>query len=104
MADNYFDQFDKQPSGDNFFDKFDEKPAPPKRNALAAVNDTVIETANAAAGGVAAAANFVKPGNAVSKFIDDKIIKAGEESQSDATKGAKQKFRDEVESAEGHRR
>ena len=41
------------------------------------------------------------PGNAVSKFIDDKIIKAGEESQSDATKDAKQKFRDGVESADG---
>ncbi|MDR6453882.1 PLxRFG domain-containing protein [Variovorax paradoxus] len=72
-----------------------------KRSALAVANDTVIEAANAVAGGVSAAANFVKPGNAVSKFIDEKFIKAGEESQSDVTKAAKKKFRDDVEGADG---
>lgn len=101
MAENYFDQFDQQPKVGNFFDQFDEKPEAPKRTALAVANDTVIEAANAVAGGVSAAANFVKPGNAVSKFIDDKIIKAGEEAQSDVTKAAKTKFRDEVEGADG---
>ncbi|BEP54548.1 hypothetical protein GmRootV118_17920 [Variovorax sp. V118] len=101
MAENHFDQFDQKPEAGNYFDQFDEKPEPAKRGALAVANDTVIEAANAVAGGVSAAANFVKPGNAVSKFIDDKIIKAGEESQSDVTKAAKKKFRDDVEGADG---
>lgn len=82
------------------WEKGDLKPPPP-RSTLAVANDTVIEVANAVAGGVSAAANFVKPGNAVSKFIDDKIIKSGEESQSDVVKASKKKFRDDVEGAGG---
>ncbi|QOF76060.1 PLxRFG domain-containing protein [Variovorax sp. 38R] len=101
MAENYFDRFDQQPKSGNYFDEFDEKPEPAKRGALAVANDTAIEAANAVAGGVSAAANFVKPGNSVSKFIDDKIIKAGEESQSDVVKASKKKFRDDVEGADG---
>lgn len=101
MATNHFDQYDGPSADGNYFDKFDEKPAPEKRNAFAVANDTVIEAANAAASGVSAAANFVKPGNAVSKFIDEKIVKAGEQSQSDVTKAAKKKFREEVDAADG---
>lgn len=71
------------------------------RGLLAVANDTVIEAANAAAGGVSAAANFIKPGNAVSGWIDKNIIQAGEESQSDGVKASKKKFRDEVASADG---
>lgn len=80
--------------------------AQPKRkrtlaSIAAGVNDLVIETANAAAGGVSAAANFVRPGNAVSGWIDKNIVEAGEASQSDATKAAKQRFRDGVSGADG---
>lgn len=75
---------------------------PPKPRTLATVaNDTVIEVANAAAGGVASIGNFIKPGNAASGWIDKNIIKAGEDAQSDVVKASKQKFRQEVESADG---
>lgn len=75
---------------------------PPKPRTLATVaNDTVIEVANAAAGGVASIGNFIKPGNAASGWIDKNIIKAGEDAQSDVVKASKQKFRQEVDSADG---
>ncbi|TYK73158.1 PLxRFG domain-containing protein [Comamonas sp. Z3] len=75
---------------------------PPKSRGLMAVaNDTVIEAANAAAGGLSSAANFIKPGNAVSGWIDKNIIQAGEESQSDVVKASKKKFREGVENADG---
>lgn len=77
-------------------------PAPTKsRNPLAVLNDTAIEAANAAAGGVSAAANFVKPGNDVSGWIDKNIIQAGEAAQSDVVKASKQQFRQEVQHADG---
>lgn len=76
-------------------------PEPAKRNPLAVANDTVIEAANAAAGGVSAVADFVAPGNRVSQFIDENFIKAGEESQSDVVKAEKRAFREEVDSADG---
>ncbi len=75
---------------------------PPKRRTLAAIaNDTAIEVANAAAGGVSAAANFVRPGNAVSGWIDKNIVEAGESAQSDAVKAEKQRFRQGVADADG---
>lgn len=75
---------------------------PPKSRGLMAVaNDTVIEAANAAAGGLSSAANFIKPGNAVSGWIDKNIIQAGEEAQSDVVKASKKKFREGVENADG---
>lgn len=93
---------DGQDTGGKPWEQAYQQPEAPKSRTLGAVaNDTVIEVANAAAGGVSAAANFVKPGNAVSGWIDKNIVKAGEDSQSDVTKAAKQKFRDEVENADG---
>ncbi len=74
---------------------------PRARSLFAAANDTVIETANAAAGAVGSAADFVSPGNRVSKFIDENIIRAGEASQSDAVKEDKARFRSAVANAEG---
>jgi hypothetical protein len=47
----------------------------PKRSGLAAINDTVIEGANAVAGGIGSVASFVSPGNRVSSFIDENIIR-----------------------------
>lgn len=76
-------------------------PPPRKRTLAALANDTVIEVANAAAGGVSAAANFIKPGNAISSAIDRNIIQAGEANQSDAVKAAKQTFRQDVAQADG---
>lgn len=101
MAKDPFSYDDAAKPAANGYSYEDAGAEPSKRSALAVANDTVIEAANAAAGGVSAAANFVKPGNAVSKFIDDKIIKAGEESQSDVVKASKKKFRDDVEGADG---
>ncbi|UUC95582.1 PLxRFG domain-containing protein [Comamonas sp. C11] len=88
------------------YDPQDVQPAPtaeaPKsRGLLAVANDTVIEAANAAAGGLSSAANFIKPGNAVSGWIDKNIIQAGEESQSDVVKASKKKFREGVDKADG---
>lgn len=75
---------------------------PPKKRTLAAIaNDTVIEVANAAAGGVSSAANFIRPGNAVSGWIDKNIVQAGEASQSDAVKAEKQRFQQDVANADG---
>ena len=71
------------------------------RSAAAAVNDTVIEVANAAAGGISSAANFVKPGNAVSGWIDKNIIQAGEAKQSPVVQAEKQRFKQEVDGADG---
>jgi hypothetical protein len=86
----------------SYEDAFGLPPAKPKsRNPLAVLNDTAIEAANAAAGGVSAAANFVKPGNDVSGWIDKNIIQAGEAAQSDVVKASKQQFRQEVQDADG---
>lgn len=71
------------------------------RSLAAVANDTVVELANAAAGGVGAAADFIVPGNRVSRFIDEKIVRAGEASQSDVTKAAKERYRKAVEQADG---
>lgn len=100
MAENFFDQFDSAPAAPkgkkgNFFDQFDS------RTALEATNDTVIEVANAAAGGVSSAANFIKPGNAVSGWIDKNIIQAGEAKQSPVVQAEKQRFKQEVDGADG---
>lgn len=73
----------------------------PKRSLFAVANDTVIEAANAAAGTVGAISDFVVPGNRVSKFIDESIIKPGEASQSDAVKADKERFRSRMEAADG---
>lgn len=74
---------------------------PPKRSLMAAANDTVIEAANAAAGMASSVGSFVSPGNRVSKFIDDKFIRAGEESQSDAVKAEKARMASELDQAGG---
>lgn len=74
---------------------------PPKRSIFAAANDTVIEAANAAAGFVGSAANFVSPGNRVSGFIDENIIKPGIENQSDAVKAEKARYAQEMNQAQG---
>lgn len=74
---------------------------PPKRSVAAAINDTVIEVANAAAGFVSSTANFVKPGNDVSKWIDMNIVKAGEDKQSDVVKAEKQRLSADLAAAEG---
>lgn len=76
-------------------------PPVPKRSIMAGVNDTVIELANAAAGGVKAGADFVAPGNPVSQFIDTNIIKPGEANQSDAVKAEKARLQQELQGATG---
>ncbi|CAN7366035.1 PLxRFG domain-containing protein [Acidovorax sp. LjRoot117] len=86
---------------DDFGGQVVEDAQPARRRTLASIaNDTVIEAANAAAGGVSAAANFVRPGNAVSGWIDKNIVEAGEASQSDAVKSEKQRFRRGVANAD----
>ncbi|QNN55700.1 hypothetical protein H9K76_13785 [Diaphorobacter ruginosibacter] len=71
------------------------------RSIGAALNDTVIEVANAAAGGLSSAANFLLPGNSLSKFVDKNIVEDGESTQSVLIKAGKQKFRTEMENAKG---
>jgi hypothetical protein len=76
-------------------------PPPPKdRNLGAMANDTVIELANAAAGGVKAVGDFIVPGNFVSQGIG-RFIESGEASQSDLVKAEKQQFRQAIEESEG---
>jgi len=64
---------------------------PKTRNVAAVLNDTVISVANAALGGIQAAADFVSPGNSFSKAVDE-LIKEGEESQSDMAKAGREEF------------
>ena len=102
MAQNPFAKFHPESEADggaNPFARFHEKSPP--RSGLEAVNDTVIEVANAAAGGISSAANFVKPGNAVSGWIDKNIIQAGEAKQSPVVQAEKQRFKQEVDGADG---
>ncbi len=75
------------------------KKAPESRNIAAVANDTVIGIANAAAGGIQAAADFVSPGNAFSKAIDA-FVKKGEESQSDMVKRGREEFQKNLEAAQ----
>lgn len=74
---------------------------PRTRNVAAVANDLVIEAANAAAGWVSSAASFVSPGNRVSQFIDENIVRAGEEKQSDFAKDAKGRMRAGIDKAQG---
>lgn len=76
-------------------------PPPPKRSLWAAINDTVIEGANAAAGTASAVANFVRPGNAASQWIDKNIVEAGEAAQSDVVKAEKARYSQEMQDADG---
>lgn len=102
MAQNPFAKFHPEADADgspNPFARFHEKSPP--RSGFEAVNDTVIEVANAAAGGVSSAANFIKPGNAVSGWIDKNIIQAGEAKQSPVVQAEKQRFKQKVDGAEG---
>lgn len=68
------------------------------RGAFGVTNDTVIEVANAAAGGVKAVSDFISPGNRVSKAIEG-FIRSGEESQSDQTKASKLQFQTQLANA-----
>jgi len=92
-----------QPSASNPFadPDFGKAPATPKRSLLAAINDTVIEGANAAAGTASAVANFVRPGNAASQWIDKNIVEAGEAAQSDVVKAEKSRYSQEMQDADG---
>lgn len=74
---------------------------PKSRGLMAVANDTVIEAANAVAGGVKSVGDFVAPGNAVSSFIEDRIIKPGEASQSDVVKAEKARYAADMEAADG---
>jgi hypothetical protein len=74
------------------------KKAPEDRSLRWVANDTAIAIANAAAGGVKSAADFVSPGNAFSKAVDE-FIKQGEESQSDIVKAAREKYATDRENA-----
>ena len=94
-----------KPSGDGLFDdlvpKAPEKKPLPERSTFAAINDTVIEAANIAAGGVGSIANFVAPGNRVSSFIDENIVKPGQESQSDRKKAINARLAQDIAGAQG---
>lgn len=92
-----------QPSVSNPFadPDFGKAPATPKRSLLAAINDTVIEGANAAAGTASAIGNFVRPGNAASQWIDKNIVETGEAAQSDVVKAEKARYSQEMQDADG---
>lgn len=92
-----------QPSASNPFadPEFGKAPATPKRSIMAAINDTVIEGANAAAGTASAIANFVRPGNVASQWIDKSIVEAGEAAQSDVVKAEKARYSQEMQDADG---
>lgn len=89
---------------DNPFAKYVQPvaaPVQPKRSLWTAINDNVIEVANAAAGNASAVANFVRPGNAASQWIDKNFIEAGQNKQSDVVKAEKARYAQEMEQAQG---
>lgn len=92
-----------QPSASNPFadPEFGKAPATPKRSIMAAINDTVIEGAKAAAGTASAIANFVRPGNVASQWVDKNIVESGEAAQSDVVKAEKARYRQEMQDADG---
>lgn len=57
-----------------------------ERGTFGAINDTMIDTANAAAGLVKSGIDLFGPGSEAAKFIDEKIIKDGQSKQSDKKK------------------
>jgi hypothetical protein len=93
------------PTGDQFITagptREEIKARAPERGVMGAINDNVIEVANAAAGGVSSIANMVSPGNRVSKFIDEEIIKPGEAAQSDQVKAEKKFLQQDMANAQG---
>ncbi|WP_284335435.1 LPD38 domain-containing protein [Comamonas sp. NoAH] len=92
----------KTGNGNPFADpEFGKQPLAPKRSLRAALNDTVIEAANSAAGTVSATFNFASPGNAASQWIDKNIIEAGEAAQSDVVKAEKARYAQEMQQAQG---
>jgi hypothetical protein len=76
-------------------------PPPPPRSTFAAINDTVIDTGNAVAGLVKAGSDLVSPGNALSRFIEEDIIKSGQDKQSDYKKALNQELAENLQSADG---
>lgn len=94
-------EFTPTVTGRDLFEEAGIKYEPSTRTPFAVANDTVIEAANAVAGGVGSIANFVSPGNRVSRFIDENIIKPGEQSQSDSVKAEKQQFASDIAAADG---
>lgn len=68
----------------------------PKRGVLGAANDWVIEGANAAAGGVKAAIDLVKPGTGASRAIGE-FIKSGEDKQSFVAQDAKRQLQNALD-------
>ena len=89
---------------DNPFAKYVQPvaaPVQPKRTLLDAAKDTAIEVGGAAAGNVSAVANFVRPGNVLSDYIDKNIIEAGNAKQSDVVKAEKARYAQEMEQAQG---
>jgi len=76
-------------------------PPAPRRSIVRAINDAVIEGANAAAGTASAVANFVRPGNAASQWVDKNIIEAGDAKQSDVVKAEKGRYSQEMQDAQG---
>jgi hypothetical protein len=101
MSTNHFDQYDVSSGSDNHFNQYDAPAKPKSRSLWAAINDTVIEGANAAAGTASAVANFVRPGNAASQWIDKNIVEAGEAAQSDVVKAEKARYSQEMQDADG---
>lgn len=96
-------ELDPRPAGlTPFTGKLDDEagPAKPKRNAFAYANDTVIDTANAAAGLVKAGVDLVAPGSAPSKAIGG-FIESGRESQSDWKKASRAYLGRSLASADG---
>lgn len=78
--------------------KEEKKKEPETRTPFWVLNDTVIGIANAAASGVQAAADFVSPGSAFSKAVDE-FVKKGEESQSDMVKAGREEFQRKLQAA-----
>lgn len=65
-----------------------------------ALNDYVTEGVNAAAGGVSSAANFIVPGNRVSKAIDQ-FVEDSQANFTDVARQGKQQLASDLESADG---
>jgi hypothetical protein len=91
-----WDQYKTQPTAEPDYYGIPETPPPTPSRGLWAINDYVIEAANAVLGGVKALSDVAVPGSEFAKQVEA-LIQQGAESQSQVAQQAKQQLSQDIE-------
>ena len=91
-----WDQYKTQPTAEPEYYDIPETPPPTPSRGLWAINDYVIEAANAVLGGVKALSDVAVPGSEFAKQVEA-LIQQGAESQSQVAQQAKQQLSQDIE-------